>query len=37
MSDFYADPETIIKTVEPLRFRGNDVILFHVLDPQEME
>jgi len=36
MSDFYAEPETIIKTVEPLRFRGNEVILFHVLDPQEI-
>jgi hypothetical protein len=23
--------------VEPLRFRGNEVILFHVLDPQELE
>ena len=28
-------PDTIVKTVEPLRFRGNEVILFHVLDPQE--
>src|SRR5947207_302467 len=36
LSDFYEQPETIIKTVEPLRFRGNDVILFHVLDPQEI-
>lgn len=35
LSDFYADPETIIQTVAPLHFRGNDVILFHVLDPQE--
>ena len=26
----------IVKTVEPLRFRGNEVILFHVLDPQEI-
>jgi uncharacterized protein (DUF58 family) len=37
MSDYYAEPDTIIKTVEPLRFRGNEVILFHVLDPQEIE
>src|SRR5262245_7286919 len=36
LSDFYEDPEIIIKTVEPLRFRGNDVVLFHVLDPQEL-
>ena len=37
MSDFYAEPDTIIKTVEPLRFRGNEVILFHVLDPNEIK
>src|SRR5438552_12901430 len=37
LSDFYEKPETIIKTVEPLRFRGNEVILLHVLDPQEIE
>ena len=36
ISDFYEEPETIVKTVEPLRFRGNEVILFHVLDPQEI-
>jgi uncharacterized protein (DUF58 family) len=36
LSDFYADPEVIVKTVEPLRWRGNEVILFHVLDPQEI-
>src|SRR5215470_14727707 len=37
LSDFYADPELIVKTVEPLRFRGNEVILFHMLDPQEIK
>jgi uncharacterized protein (DUF58 family) len=37
LSDFYEQPDTIIKTVEPLRFRGNEVILFHVLDPQEIK
>lgn len=37
LSDFYEQPETIIKTVEPLRYRGNEVILFHVLDPQEIK
>lgn len=36
ISDFYEDPETVIKTIEPLRFRGNDVVLFHILDPQEV-
>ena len=37
LSDFYERPEVIIKTVEPLRFKGNEVILFHVLDPQEIK
>jgi uncharacterized protein (DUF58 family) len=36
ISDYYEKPDTVIKTVEPLRFRGNDVILFHVLDPREV-
>src|SRR5271169_908458 len=37
LSDFYEQPETVINTVAPLRFRGNEVILFHVLDPQEIK
>ena len=37
ISDFYAPPGEIVKTVEPLRYRGNEVILFHVLDPQEVK
>ncbi len=37
LSDFYEQPETIIRTVEPLRYKGNEVILFHVLDPQEIK
>ncbi len=36
ISDFYQQPETIIRTVEPLRFRGNELILFHLLDPMEI-
>ncbi|MGH9673229.1 MAG: DUF58 domain-containing protein [Bryobacteraceae bacterium] len=36
ISDFYEDPKKVIETVEPLRHRGNDVVLFHVLDPQEI-
>jgi uncharacterized protein (DUF58 family) len=36
ISDFYERPEVIVRTVEPLRFRGNEVILFQVLDPQEI-
>src|SRR6185437_3293956 len=37
MSDFYEDPATIITTVEPLRYKGNEVILFHILAPQEIK
>ena len=36
ISDFYEEPERIIRTIEPLRFHGNEVVLFHVLDPREM-
>ncbi len=36
ISDFWEKPETVIKTVEPLRFHGCEVILFHVLDPDEL-
>jgi uncharacterized protein (DUF58 family) len=36
ISDFYAEPETVIKSIEPLRMRGNEVVMFHVLDPEEI-
>jgi uncharacterized protein (DUF58 family) len=36
ISDFYEAPETIVKTIEPLRFHGSEVILFHILDPKEV-
>jgi uncharacterized protein (DUF58 family) len=36
LSDFYEQPETIVRTIEPLRYKGNEVILFHLLDPQEL-
>ncbi len=36
-SDFYAQPEEIIRAIEPLRFRGNEVVLFHILDPREIK
>src|SRR5579872_815006 len=36
ISDFWENPETIIKTVQPLRFHGCELILFHVLDPEEI-
>ena len=37
ISDFLAPVDTIIPTVAPLRYRGNEVILFHLLDPQELK
>ena len=37
ISDFFDKPEAIVRTVEPLRFRGNEVILFHVLDSGEID
>jgi uncharacterized protein (DUF58 family) len=35
-SDFYEDPANIVRTIEPLRYHGNEVVLFHVLDPKEI-
>jgi uncharacterized protein (DUF58 family) len=37
ISDFFEDPGAIIDTVVPLRFRGNELVLFHVLDPAELD
>jgi uncharacterized protein (DUF58 family) len=36
VSDFWESPESIIRTIEPLRYRGNEVVLFHVLDPEDV-
>jgi uncharacterized protein (DUF58 family) len=37
LSDFYERPEVIVQTVEPLRYHGNEVVLFHLLDPREID
>ncbi len=37
ISDFYEDPERAVEAVRRLKFRGSDVIVFHVLDPAEVE
>ena len=37
VSDFYDEPDEILDAVSLIRFRGNDVILFHVLDNAEIE
>jgi hypothetical protein len=36
ISDFYDEPGLILDALRPLVFLGNDVIVFHVLDPQEI-
>jgi uncharacterized protein (DUF58 family) len=36
LSDFWEQPEEIIKTIAPLRYHGNELVLFHVLDPDEI-
>jgi uncharacterized protein (DUF58 family) len=36
VSDFWESPESIVRNIEPLRYRGNEVVLFHVLDPEDV-
>ena len=37
ISDFYDSPDRIIKAVRPLCYHGNDMMLFHILDPAELK
>jgi uncharacterized protein (DUF58 family) len=37
ISDFYEEPDVILEAIKPLRFLGNDLMVFHVLDPAEVE
>jgi uncharacterized protein (DUF58 family) len=37
ISDLYDEPEAIFDALGPIRFRGSDVVVFHVLDPAELE
>jgi hypothetical protein len=37
ISDLYDEPERVAQAVRPLRFRGHDVAVFHVLDPAEID
>ena len=36
ISDFYEQPDTVLASIAPLRARGHDVIVFHVMDPDEL-
>jgi hypothetical protein len=37
ISDLYEDPDAIMEAIGPLRFRGHDVIVFHLLDRAELD
>ncbi|HUF48815.1 MAG TPA: DUF58 domain-containing protein [Vicinamibacterales bacterium] len=37
ISDLYENPEDIVDAVKPYAHRGNDLVVFHVLDPAEIE
>ena len=36
LSDLYEDPDEVLRALSPLRFRGHDIIVFHILDPAEI-
>lgn len=36
ISDFYCDPDSLLASVRPLAWQGQDVVLFQVLDAQEL-
>lgn len=37
ISDFYEEPDDVMRALGPLAARGHDVIVFHVMDPAELE
>jgi uncharacterized protein (DUF58 family) len=37
ISDFYEEPDAVLDAIKPLKFLGNDLIVFHVLDPAELD
>ena len=37
VSDLYEDPDAVLESVGPLRFRGHDLVVFHLLDPAELD
>jgi uncharacterized protein (DUF58 family) len=37
ISDLYEDPDDVMEAIGLIRFRGNDVVIFHVLDPAEID
>jgi uncharacterized protein (DUF58 family) len=37
ISDLYEEPDALLEAIGPLRFRGHDMIVFHVMDRAELE
>ncbi len=37
VSDLYEEPDAVLEAIGPLRFRGNDIAVFHLLDPAELD
>jgi uncharacterized protein (DUF58 family) len=37
MSDLYENPDDLLEALKPYSFLGNDLVVFHVLDPAEIE
>ncbi|MBK9242335.1 MAG: DUF58 domain-containing protein [Acidobacteria bacterium] len=37
ISDLYEEPDEIVEAIKPYRFLGNDIMVFHVLDPAELD
>jgi uncharacterized protein (DUF58 family) len=37
MSDLYEDPDALMDALKPYRFLGNDLVVFHILDPAEID
>lgn len=36
VSDFYCEPEQLVRNLQPLTQHGHEVVLFHLLDPAEL-
>jgi uncharacterized protein (DUF58 family) len=37
ISDLYEEPDAVLEAIGPLRFRGNDILVFHLLDQAELD
>jgi uncharacterized protein (DUF58 family) len=37
ISDFFDDEQKVLEGIQHLRFGGNEVVVFHIMDPSELE